>query len=394
MDREILHITVPAFPIALARAIHCGLRQRPVAVAPLNSDRSLIHCVSAEAAAEGVYAGLPIFRARRVCPSLIVIPPDPELLGKGGQRLAELSEAFTPLVEAGGGRVFLDVTASRRLFGSARDVAARMERAIAGDLGLQAMAGSGNNKLVSRVAADVMPEPGVYDVFHGSERSFLAPFPVSVLPGVGGARQLTLFRDLNLECVDQVASLSVPQLRLAVGPFAPLLHERALGIDRSPVTPPRKSSEIVEEGFLEAEENDDRIILSELLRLVEGCGLKLRRMRKEARKISLSINYADGVTEQGKRILTFSTALDLILFAEVEELFLVTSKRRQKVRGLRLCCDQVAEAAGQLDLFAPAPARGEGTLRQQALQETLDALREKHGKPAIVWGRALAAAKS
>jgi len=362
-----------------------------VAVAPLNSDRALLQCISAEAASEGVVAGTPIYHARKACPALIVIPPDPHLTAKGSHALTELSGEFTPIVEPGVGRVFLDLTASRRLFGPARDVAARLERAIGSHLGLQAMAGAGINKLVSRVAADFMQEPGVYDVFHGSERHFLAPFPVSVLPGVGEARQTLLFRDLNLQRVEQVASLSVPQLRLAVGPFAPLLHDRACGIDRSPVQPPRLSTEIVEEGLLDQEENDDAVLLCELLRLVEACGLRLRRLGKGARKIALSVMYADGVTEQGKKVLPVATSLDLLLLGEVEELFFATCRRRQRVRGLRLSCDQVAEAAGQLDLFAQAEARV--SQKQSNLQETLDALREKHGKDVVRWGKGVPVAR-
>ena len=369
--------------------IHSHLRGRPVAVAPLNSERALLQCISAEAAAEGVHAGTSIYHARRSCPSLIVIAPDPHLMAKGSQALLELSGEFTPIVEPGAGRAFLDLTASRRLFGPARDVAARLEKAITRQLGLEAMAGAGINKLVSRVAADVMQEPGVYDVFHGAERSFLAPFPVSVLPGVGESRQTLLFRDLNLQRVEQVASLSVPQLRLAVGPFAPLLHDRACGIDRSPVQPPRFSTEIVEEGLLDQEENDDAILLSELLRLVEGCGLRLRRLKRGARKLTLSVMYADGATEQGKKLLPVATSLDLALLGAVEELFFATCKRRQRVRGLRLGCDQVAEEAGQMDLFAPAIANV--SQKQADLQETLDLLREKHGRGAVRWGKGLAA---
>lgn len=389
MDREILHITVPAFPIALARAVHAHLRGRPVAVAPLNSERALLQCISAEAAAEGVHVGTPIYHARRSCPSLIVIAPDPHLMAKGSHALTELSAEFTPIVEPGAGRVFLDVTASRRLFGPARDVAARLEKSISAGLGLEAMAGAGGNKLVSRVAADVMQEPGVYDVFHGAEKSFLAPFPVSVLPGVGETRQTLLFRDLNLRRVEQVAALSLPQLRLAVGAFAPLLHDRACGIDRSPVQPPRLSTEIVEEGLLDQEENDDAILLSELLRLVEGCGLRLRQLNKGARKITLSVMYADGVTQQGKKILTSTTSLDLPLLAAAEELFLSTCKRRQRVKGLRLSCDQAAGEAGQMDLFAPAAAYL--SRKESDLQETLDLLREKHGRNAVRWGKGMAA---
>jgi len=389
VDREILHLTVPAFPIALARVVHPQLRGRPVAVAPLNSERALVQCVSDEAASEGVHAGTPIFQARKCCPALIVIPPDPHLMAKGNLALTELSSEYTPLIEPGLGRVYLDLTGSRRLFGPARDVASRLERRIAREMGLGAMAGTAGNKLVSRVAAEAMEQPGVYDVFHGAERSFLAPFPVKVLPGVGGARQSILLRDLNLQVVQQVAELSVPQLRLAVGPFAPLLHDRACGIDRSPVQPPRFSTEIVEEGLLGQDENDDEVLVSELLRLVEGCGLRLRRLGKGTGKITLTISYVDGVTEEGKRSLPAPVALDRELLSVAEELFFATCRRRQRVRGLRLACDQVGAASGQLELFAPAVTSG--AQRQIDLQETLDGLRAKHGDAAVRWGKALPA---
>nr|WP_284694482.1 hypothetical protein [Geomonas sp. Red32] len=150
------------------------------------------------------------------------------------------------------------------------------------------------------------------------------------------------------------------------------------------------STEIVEEGLLDQEENDDAVLLCELLRLVEGCGVRLRRMGKGARKIALSVMYADGVAEQGKKILPEPVSLDLLLLHEVEELFFATCKRRQRVRGLRLTCDQVAEQAGQMDLFT-AMTQQSLCKKQSDLQSTLDALREKHGNEIVRWGKGVAA---
>lgn len=389
MDRDILHLSIPAFPIALARAVDGALAGRPVAVAPGNSERALVQCVSSEATAEGVFPGLPLFRARRVCPSLTIIPPDPLLLARGTRLLGELSAEFSPLVEPAAGRVFLDLTGTGRLFGPARDVAGRLERRISRRMGLNAMAGTAANKLVSRVAADALPEPGVYDVYRGAEASFLAPFPVGVLPGVGGEREARLLRDLNLKLVQELAGLSVAQLRLAVGPFAPLLLERARGIDRSPVQPPRVSREIVEESFLEREENDDDILLAELLRLVEGCGARLRNSGRGTDRLVLTIWYADGVSESGQKRLPAPESLDIPLFRAAESLFLATCRRRVRVRSLRLACVPAAEKHGQLELFAQPAA---DTRRHEALQQALDGVRGKYGTGSLAWGRSLAAA--
>lgn len=389
MDREILHLSVPAFPVALARVGDPSLRGRPVAVAPGNSERTLLQCVSAEARAEGVHEGMAVYQARRLCPPLIFLPPDPEGVARGMRELSEISAAFSPLWEpAAPGRLFLDLTGSRRLLGTGRDAASRLEREIVRKLSLHSGVGVAGNKLTSRIAAGYLRKPGVCDVLRGSERSFIAPLPVSVLPGVGQAREAVLLRDLNLRRVEEVAALPVAQLRLAFGPFAPLLHQRAQGIDPSPVQLPRRSPEVAEESFLPRAENDDDLLAAELCRLAEGCGVRLRRLGKGALRLALALSYVDGVREERTASFAVPVSLDLPLFTAAEELFRRACTRRVRVRGMRLACSRLAAEGGQMDLFAP-PAVSPG---QQALQDALDRLRERHGRDAVRWGRTLGAA--
>jgi DNA polymerase-4 len=68
MIRDILHIYIPAFPIALARTSDPTLRNRPVAVAPSHSERAPVRHLSTEARLEGLFEGMPLFRAKRLCP--------------------------------------------------------------------------------------------------------------------------------------------------------------------------------------------------------------------------------------------------------------------------------------------------------------------------------------
>jgi DNA polymerase-4 len=240
MDRDILHLAIPAFPIALARVADPSLQQRPVAVAPGHSERALVQCASSEALAEGVHAGMALYQARRLCPALTILPSDPAGMARGMGELTAIVADFTPVWEpAAPGRLFLDLTGSQRLFGPGRDAAARLEREVVRRLRLHGSVGVAANKLVSRIAAGFLRRPGVCDVLRGSEGSFIAPLPVTVLPGVGKVRQTQLLRELNLRRVGEMAALSVGQLRLAFGPFAPLLQQRAQGIDPSPVHPPK-----------------------------------------------------------------------------------------------------------------------------------------------------------
>lgn len=387
MERDVLHLSIPSFPIALARVGDTFLRGRPVAVVPGSSDRALLQCVSAEARAEGVHEGMPLYRARRFCPALTLLPPDPELIAKGNKALLELSSRYTPVWEpASPGRLFLDLTGGRRLFGPGRDVAARLERELEQRLRLAGGVGVAGNKLVSRIAAGYLRRPGVCDILRGSERSFIAPLPVSVLPGVGNAREAALLHALNLRRVEEVAALAVSQLGLAFGPFAPLLHQRAQGIDPSPVHPPKRSPEVAEEAFLEREENDDALLLAELCRLVEGCGLRLRRLGQGTRTLALTVTYADGVTARAASTFDSPQNLDLMLYDAAEALFRRTCERRVRVKALQLVCGRLAAENRQMDLFSPA---GEPAPHQAALQEALDRLRDKYGMASLRWGRGL-----
>ncbi|MBN2428215.1 MAG: DNA polymerase IV [Deltaproteobacteria bacterium] len=388
MERDILHLAIPAFPIALARIDDPALRERPVAVAAGASERAVIQSASAEARAEGVCEGLSVRHARGLCPALTLLPPQPHRIHQGMQALLKMTAAYSPVSEpVSGGQLFLDLTGCRRLLGPGRDVAARLDREIASGLRLQGQVGVAGNKLVSRIAAGCLDKPGVCDVLRGAEYPFIGPLPVSVLPGVGEARRQVLMQDLNLRRVEEIAALSQNQLRLAFGPFAPLLHQRARGVDPSPVQPPKRTPQILEESFLVREENDDNLLLAELCRLVESCGLRLRQSERETERLTLTIIYTDGAVEKRSSFLPVPLNHDLLLYEAAEELFFQACVRRVRLRGMRLLCDRLTLESGQACLFplvsGPSP-------KQAALQEVLDRLRGRYGREAVRWGRALA----
>ncbi len=383
--RDILHFSIPAFPVAVARVVDPSLRERPLAIAPGNSERALIQSASVEARSEGICEGMPVYRARRFCPALRVLDPDPVRVDRAMQALVRVTADYTPLWEPErSGQLYLDLTGCGRLLGPGRDVAARLEKEILARLRLPGSVGVAGSKLVSRIASGYLDRPGVCDVLRGSEQSFIGPLAVSVLPGVGATRSQTLLGELNLHRVEELAALSLAQLRLVFGAFAPLLQQRARGIDPSPVQPPRRSAEMAEESFLAREENDDLVLRAELCRLVEGCGFRLRQLGKGARRMTLSIHYADGASERGHTRLPAAEDGDHPLLTAAEELFHRACRRRVRVKGMRLACSDLALPDRQLDLFAAAR---QASPRQLALQQALDALRERHGMEVVQRGQ-------
>ena len=174
---------------------------------------------------------------------------------------------------------------------------------------------------------------------------------------------------------------------LVFGAFAPLARQRAQGIDPSPVQPPRRRPEVAEEAFLAAEENDDAVLLAELCRLVEGCGLRLRQLGQGARQLVFFLHYADGVGERRTTTLAAAENQDVALLAATEGLFYQACRRRVRVKGMRLVCRQLGEASAQLELFGGSGPRV--SERDEALQGALDVLRGRHGMGVVRRGRSL-----
>ncbi len=384
--RDILHLAIPAYPVAVARVVDASLRERPVAIAPGISERALLHSISSEAVAEGIISGMSVRQARRRCPALVILPPDPQLLNRANQALQKLVADYSPLVEPhANGRLFLDLTGSQRLFGPGRDVAMRLEKELEDRLRLSGTLGVAGNKLVSRIAAGCLERPGVCDVLRGAERNFIAPLPVATLPGIGSVREKILLQELNLRRIQELAELTLQQLRLVFGPFAPLVRQRALGEDCSQVLPPKRSPEVTAEGFLPREENDDALLLAELCRLVESCGLRLRQLQRGAAELMLQIHYADGVQHKQSVQLPVSQNHDLLLYDAAAVLFSKLNSRRTRVKGLKLSCRQLGWPDQQVDLFTNSgPSQ-----HQKALQASIDQLRRKYGMQAVRRGHTL-----
>ena len=386
MTRDILHVHIADFPTKLAQTINTSLRNKPVAIAPTHSDRAVIQSVSPEARAEGIHEGTPVFKGRQLCSSLVVLPPNPRLVSSGSRALVKITREYSPLWEpVSPGQVFLDLTGSRRMFGPGRDAALHLGRELGERLSLTGSVGVSDNKLISRIASGYLEEPGVYDVVRGDEEGFIAPLPVSVLPGIGTHREQILLSDLNLRLVGEVAALTIPQLSLPFGPFAHLLHQRARGIDPSPVLPPRRTPDIQEETYLPVEENNDHILTAHLYRMAEGCGARLRRTVRYAASLTLSISFADGVNSKASKPLSPPSNGDLSIFTVAHELFSRACEKRVKVRWMKLRCGRLTAERQQLELFE---MEQNGFSGKEGLQAAMDSVRERYGMEAVRWGRA------
>lgn len=386
MFRHIIHLHIPAFPVAVERVLKPDLRSRPVVVAPVHSERALIFSASREALREGVFKGMPLGKALRFCPGLIVLSPNPELMERAWRGLSRIVARYTPLWEPlRPGHVYLDVTGTERLWGRAKDTAICLRKEIKGYLCLPGTVGVAGNKMVSSIASRVIPSEGVLDVDHGRECSFIAPMKVDVLPGIGPVRRRMLLEELNISLVREVAAMDLGRLKLIFGREGYVIHQRALGIDPTPVYPPPMDPTVSEEIILPGDENDDRILLGILYGLVEKCSHRLRRRALLPGRAGLRLRYADQEEIIRQVPLPHRSFWDSDLYRPLEDLFFRICRRRVRIRFMRVWFRDFSPPSPQLSLFSSGSAN---TGKKMGVTLALDRIREKHGEAAIKYGRA------
>jgi len=356
-------------------------------VAPQQSDRALILAVSSEARREGIFKGMAIGKAQRFCPEVTVLPPNPGLVEKGSMLLARAVSEYTPVWEPSKpGHVYLDVTGTRRLWGRAKDAAWRISRDINARLSLSGAVGVAGNKMVSSIASRLLSSGEIMDVDHGRESSFMAPLKVDYLPGVGHVRKRTLLEELNISLVREVAEMDAGNLRLIFKKQAWVIHQRAIGIDPTPVLPPSSEPEITESVTLDRDINDDEKLLGELYSLVEKCARRLRKRGICPGRAGLKIRYSDQMENTRSALLSSRGYWESELYPVIENLFFKTCVRRCGVRFMRVRLTDLSKTSGQLLLFSrPNPE----ILKKNEVSAAMDRIRDRYGDGGINYGKAI-----
>jgi len=381
-ERAILHVDMDAFYASVEQRDDPRLQGKPVAVGGA-SRRGVVCAASYEARPFGVRSAMPMAKALRLCPQLIVVPPDFSKYTHVSDQVFEVFHSFTPEVEGLSlDEAFLDVTRSQSLLGAPIEQARDIKRRINEVTKLTASVGISEVKFAAKIASDLCKPDGLLEVPRGQVREFLAPLAASKLWGVG-PRTDELLKSCGLRKIGEVAGADPAFLQARLGSIGPWLHDLANGIDPRNVEPDTAAKSV---GAEETFEND--LEGEELLPFIHEQALRvaarLRRAKLKARTVQLKVKYADFHTITRQETLPVPTD-------DGKELYLVASRLLQKVeaRPIRLtgvhAGDFGVEIAPQLGLFDHGKQGVQADRKKrERLNQSLDAIAAKFGDAAVV----------
>jgi DNA polymerase-4 len=309
LRRSIIHLDLDAFFCAVEEQREPALVGTPFAVGGRPETRGVVASCSYAARQFGVHSAMPMARAVRQCPGLIVVPPDFPAYRAASQQVMERLRAVTPLVEQISiDEAFLEVTG---LPEPVDWLATRLQNQIRDELGLSCSVGVATNKLVAKIATDAgkaaaragrMPR-AICMVPPGEEALFLAPMAVTALWGVGEKTAARLAA-LGIHTIGELAAWPAKDLTTRFGQHGADLARHARGLDDRELVTERASKSISQETTF-ARDVREVALLQETLR-VQAATIagKLQRKGLVGTTVKLKLRWPDFTTPTRQMTLT------------------------------------------------------------------------------------------
>src|SRR5436190_12139170 len=239
IPRRIIHVDMDAFYASVEQRDNAALRGKAVAVGGSPERRGVVAAASYEARAFGVHSAISMAKAVRLCPALVIVPPDFARYKAASSAVFSIFREVTPLVEPLSlDEAYLDVTENTWGEQLATRVARRLKERIRADVGLTASAGVAPNKFLAKIASGWRKPDGLTVISPERVEPFLQQLPVDALWGVGPVTAGKL-RARGIERLVDVRTADMQMMRETVGSLADWLRQLAYGVDDRPVVPNR-----------------------------------------------------------------------------------------------------------------------------------------------------------
>ena len=395
MSRVILHLDLDAFFCAVEEQRDPSLVGRAFAVGGRPEERGVVASCSYAARRHGIRSAMPMARALKICPGLIVVSSRHGAYGEVSRQVMQRLRAVTSQIEQVSiDEAFLDVS---DLPEPGVVLARRLQGTIRNELGLPCSLGVASNKLVAKIANDVgkagakkIDPPGppnaITVVPPGQEAEFLAPLPVRALWGVGPKTEGRL-AEMGINTIGELAGMPEEELALRFGKHGRDLALGARGIDESPIVTSHTAKSISQETTFARDLHERSQLLQTLSTQAESVARQLEKAGMDCQTIKLKLRWADFTTITRQVSLEKPTRDPQVISEIAQQLFsrVWTTNRPVRLLGVGAstlrqsepCHDEVR----QLGLWETDP------LKERRLQETIANLRQRFGDQVVQLGK-------
>ncbi|MCX5828656.1 MAG: DNA polymerase IV [Deltaproteobacteria bacterium] len=388
MQKVIFLVDMNAFFISCEMTRNDSLVGIPAAVAGDPKKRTgIILAANYEARSYGVKTAMVLHEALKLCPKIILVPPDHRFYEQKSKEVMDLLSNYTPLLEQNSiDEAWLDMTGAEGLFGKPVEAAKRIMDEIKSRLGLWCSIGIAENKFLAKMASEMKKPLGITELWEHDVPIKLWPLPVKEMYGVGGKTAEKLNRT-GIRTIGELASLDINLIVRTFGKSGNEIYLHANGIDNSPVLA-RKADDMKSIGrstTLPEDVSDIEKAKIVLMELADDIGMTTRRHGKKGRTVHVTLKYSDFqvVTRQTTIPATCTTKE---IYQAGCGLLEQNWNRFHSVRLIGISLSGFHEdcSSGQLSLFDQMEDNAKNE-KNERIDKAMDKIRNKHGSEAITF---------
>lgn len=390
-DRTILHCDCNAFYASVECVQRPELRQIPMAVGGDQESRHGIILAKNELAKKfNIQTAETIWQAKRKCPELVVVPPRHDLYAKYSRIVNQIYAEYTEQVEKFGiDESYLDVTNSRMLFGDGETIADALRQRIKRETGLTISVGVSFNKVFAKLGSDYKKPDAVTVISRENYQEIVYPLPVSALLFVGKSTEQTL-SGLCIHTIGELAAADEGRLVKKLGKAGAVLHKYARGEDDEPVRSIYEREEVKSVGnsiTFRRNLTGEAEIKAGIRAIVGSVAARLRNHALKCSTVQVTIKNPELKSISRQKPLACPSFLEREICETAMDIIRENWNLKLPVRMLSVTGLNLVEAgqARQLTLFDDENQHE----KQEQLEKTIDALRNKYGSGSIQAGNML-----
>ncbi|MDB5538946.1 MAG: polymerase [Devosia sp.] len=378
---SIAHVDCDAFYASIEKRDDPSLVDKPLIIG--GGVRGVVSTCCYIARQYGVRSAMPMFKARELCPSAVIIPPNMQKYVGVSRQIRALMDALTPLVEPLSiDEAFLDLTGTETLHrASPAIVLARFAKQVEQQVGVTISVGLSHNKFLAKIASDLDKPRGFAVIGKAETVDFLARQPVSLIYGVGKVFAETLRKD-GFETIGQLQQTPPENLMRRYGDSGARLARLARGEDARTVSTDDQMKTVSAETTFNTDLKSFDDLSTELLALCERLSERLKAKSILGDTVTLKLKSAGFRLRTRARQLMIPTQLANVLYETgVQLLARETDGTAFRLIGIGVSGISEADGVDPVDLIEP------GVARRAAAERAIDRVRDRFGRDAVIRGK-------
>lgn len=285
---SIAHYDLDSFFASVEQKLNPKLRNKPVIVCV----KGVVSTASYEARKFGVKSGIPVFKARLLCPSAFFIKGNFNEYKKHGDAVFEIMSKFSPNIERTNlDEGFLDFTGCESLYPDTFTLCKRIKDKVKKEVELTLSIGLAKSRVYAKIACKLAKPDGLFAIEPGSEKETIYPLSIEQLPGVGPKTEEVL-KKIGIKTIGDVAC-NKEQLESIFGKTGTNIYIASIGIDNIWFRKRDKVQSVGRSTTFPKNTNDINFILSMLFGLCDEVFYELEKNNLNFSCLSVTIRYAN-----------------------------------------------------------------------------------------------------